>query len=243
MKKSLLFKTGVLSAVSALTIGATVFPFTSLASESSGDDSAQQSDVRRNAPRLGMMGPVGEVTAVSDAGDGTGTITLTLKAPERPEDAPELTDSMLEKIQERMETFFAEHPDAPKPGDSVTVAYDSETKFMIGGEEVSVADVTVGAMVRALGTKLNTNEAAEVITDALRPPMGEGEHPGQHGRDDRNGQRPRGMIGEVASIDSDANTVTITLPDDSDEKFTVGQQVHVGRMMHMEEQEDGEDAE
>lgn len=129
-----------------------------------------------------------------------------------------------------MEAFFEEHPDAPRPGDSLTVAYDSETKFMIGGEEASAADVTVGMSIFAMGVKPESDEAAKLITDAARPP---------HGENGPRDERPRGMIGEVTSVDTDANTVTITLPDDSDGKFSVGQQVHVGGFMHVDGEDEG----
>jgi hypothetical protein len=219
MKNTLLLKATVLGAASALTIGAAAVPFVSFASEPSSANAAQHDGPRGNQPGRGMMGPHGTVTSIDDRGDGTGTITLTLAVPERPEGAPELDASALEKIEARMEAFFEAHPDAPRPGDSMTVAYDSTTKFMIGGKEASAADVTVGMSMFAMGVKPESGEAAKLITDAARPPRSE---------NGPRGERPRGMVGEVVNVDTDANTVTITLPDDSDGTFSVGQQVHVG---------------
>jgi hypothetical protein len=222
MKNTPLLKAGVLGAISAFMVGAVAFPLASFASEISSDVSVQQNGPRGEKRDRGMMGPHGTVTNIDDAGDGTGTITLTLTVPERLEGAPELSASVLEKIKEKMEAFFEAHPDAPRPGDSITVAYNEQTKFMIDGEEASAADVTVGMSIFAMGAKPDSGEAMKIITNAPRPPMGEHSRPGQ---------RPNGMRGEVASVDADANTITITLPDDSDGKFTVGQQVHVGGFM------------
>ncbi len=232
MKNTLLFKTAVLGAASAFTIGAAAVPFASFASEASGEVTVQQNGPRGNQQR-GIGGPYGTVTGIDDHGDGTGTITLTLAVPERPVDAPALDEDVLARIESRIEAFFEKHPDAPRPGDSITVEYDSETKFMIGGEEASVDDVTVGMSIAAHGVRPETDEAAALITDAAPRPRGE------HGRPGQQGERSRGMIGEVASVDADENTVTITLPDESDGKFTVGQQVHVGAFVQLNLGEQG----
>jgi len=222
MKNTPLLKAGVLGAISAFMVGAVAFPLASFASETSSDVSVRQNGSRGEKHGRRMMGPHGIVTSIDDAGDGTGTMTLKLTVPERSEGAPELSARVLEKMKEKMEAFFEAHPDAPRPGDSITVAYNEQTKFMIGGEEASATNVTVGMSIFAMGAKPDSGEAMKMITDAPRPPMGEHSRPGQ---------RPNGMRGEVAGVDTDANTITITLPDDSDGRFTVGQQVRVGGFM------------
>lgn len=222
MKKTLLVKAAVLGATSALAIGAVAVPLVSFASEASADVSVQQHGLQGGRHGRGAMGVHGTVTNIHDAGDGAGTITMTLEVPVRPEGLPERDERVIERMKARMEAFVEAHPDAPRPGDSVTITYDTNTKFMIGGEEASAADVTVGMSIVTMGTTPDFDETAKVITDASRPPMRE---------NGRLGQRPHGMRGEVARVDVDANTITITLPEDSDGKFTVGQQVHVGRFM------------
>ena len=137
---------------------------------------------------------------------------------------------MIAKIQAQIEAFVEAHPDAPRPGDSVTVAYDSDTRFMIGGAESSAADMNVGITIYVMGAKPGSGEAAQVISDAVRPPRSE---PGEHH------ERPRGVTGEVLSVETDANTITITVPDDRDETFTVGQHVHIDGFVRVNGVRDG----
>lgn len=222
MKNTLLLKASALSAVSVLVVGAAVVPFTSFASESSRNESTRSAHagqrLRMNAE---MHGAYGLVTAVQDSGDGTGTITVNLRIPEEQDLAPTVNDSILEKMKEHWESFFSEHPDAPQPGDDLTLAYDSDTRFFVGGEDVSASAITVGMTVHVAGVTTDGEQAVRAVSDSPRPLRGEG------GR-----FRSHGVIGEVLSVDTDANTVTISVPDESDDAFAVGADVRVGAMMH-----------
>ncbi len=221
MKKSLLLKTGVLGAASALVLGAAVVPFISFASEVS---NTTESHVRLQRGGAGMRGAHGLVTAIDDAGDGTGTITLTSVIPKRPESAPVPDENIAEKIKENIEAFFEAHPEAPQPGESFVITYDNETRFFIGGEESSVSAVTVGMTVHVAGMTTNSDHAVRAVSDAPRPL-----------RDADGRFRLRGVLGEVLSVDTEANTVTISLPDESDGAFVVGADVRVGNMAQAHE--------
>ena len=236
-KKSLLIAAGLLTTAAAAALGAGLAPaaFAEESSSSSQTSVVQEAGNRQTRP--GMMGPHGTVTAIDDHGDGSGTITLTLTLPELPDRANAQDDDRAADREEKMNEFFDAHPDMPRPGDDVTVAYNKETKFVLDGKESSAADVSVGMTITAHGVRPDSDDAAVMITDATRPPMARGNMHGARG-DDRRG--PRGVIGEVARVDDDAHTVTITLPSDHDETFTVGQRVHVGGFMPMMQDEESE---
>lgn len=192
MKKTLLIKAGLLTAASAVTLGAGIAP-AAFAAETSGDASSHVMGDRNLRPP--MMGPVGTVSAVTQNGDGTGTVTLTLEA--RPENAPRPTGEAAEHVQDRIERFREEHPDAPKPGDSVTVNYDDSTKFMINGTEASASELTVGTKVRVLGARFDSDTAAKVITTDVKPPAG---------------RMHRGITAVIESVDAATNSFKVLLP-------------------------------
>lgn len=135
---------------------------------------SQQHDVARKHPAHPMMGPVGDVTAVTVNEDGSGSLTMTLaQRPVHPETLPE---DVLKKITDRIEKFQEKHPDFPKPGDSVTIPFTSDTKFMVDGKEVSASELSVGTTVRVLGANMQENSPAKVVTDRVIPPRGHHGH-------------------------------------------------------------------
>lgn len=195
MKKSLLVKTGLLGVASLFVASAVFIPMISFAAtDSVSDDGAavHRDGLRDDRGMRMMMGPVGTVTAINDSGNGTGTVTMTLLA--RPVDAPKPERGIANRIRGGIEHFREMHPDAPKAGDSVTISYDATTRFVIGGKELSAADLKVGMDVRVRGANIDSNSPANMITDRLRPIS------------------HRGMIGIIKSIDTGSNTFTITLP-------------------------------
>lgn len=143
-------------------------------------------DVRENQHRAPINGPQHppaipfEITSISDSGDGSGSIQGTLeRVPER------LTEK--EGIEE---------------GDTVTVAYTSETKFMVQHEEGSVDSFAVGDIAFALGVvdfEAMTIDARAVVDKPLPPKM---------------------HVGEVVEVDTQANTILVTSlrPKDDDEE-------------------------
>lgn len=140
-------------------------------------------EVRENQPCAPIDGPQHppaipfEITSISESGDGSGSIQGTLeRVPER------LTEE--EGVEE---------------GDTVTVAYTSETKFMVQHEEGSIDSFAVGDIAFALGVadfEAMTIDARAVVDKPLPPKM---------------------HVGEVVEVDTQANTILVKAMRPNDE--------------------------
>lgn len=189
MKKSLYIRTALLGSASALAVGAAVLPATTFAAESGSSQTAHHDGMQR--PPRGPRGVVGTVSNVSVNADGVGTLQLTIVAPPKPENMPAADDSSHHRP---LAMFLHNHPDLPKPGETITINLTSDTKYMIDGQESTAAGLTSGTTVRVLGGgKDSDDRTAKLITTTLMPPM-------------------RGFMGTVSAIDTGANTMTVSFP-------------------------------
>ena len=188
MKKSLYIRTALLGSASALAVGAAVLPATSFAAESGSSQAAHHDGMQR--PPRGPRGVVGTVSNVSVNTDGVGTLQLTIVAPPKPANMPVADASHPHPIA----MFERNHPDMPKPGETITINVTGDTKYMVNGQESSAAGLANGATVRVLGGgKDSDDHTAKLITTDLMPPM-------------------RGFKGTVSAIDTSANTMTVSFP-------------------------------
>ncbi|MEK9155433.1 MAG: hypothetical protein AAB839_02175 [Patescibacteria group bacterium] len=169
-----------LASAVALSVGVAVLPATTFAASSSDVSAAGRSNPdHRRGP-----GVVGEVTAVTQNGDGTGTITLTIAKP--PVERPNVVRHLAQNDDSNI-------PDA---GSSIVIAYTSETKFSINGEESSAANLAVGTTVRVVAGRAGDELLpAKIVTTDVRKPADMKKH--------------RGFMGIVSAIDATANTMTV----------------------------------
>ena len=150
----------------ALTLGVTALPALTLAAESvdAGSGHMQHQGQMQNGHARRHMGMVATLSSMTDNGDGTGTLTLTIvKVPKLPQGGQQSQTN-------------ADRPAMPKVGDSITVNYDQNTKFGLGGNrEATVDDLTVGQTLRLMMGKPaegSTTPTLKAVTDQLKPPTG-----------------------------------------------------------------------
>ena len=186
-----LIRTAVASAV-ALSVGVAVLPSATYAASSSDVSAAG----RMNPDHRRGPGVVGEVTAVTQNGDGTGTITLTIAKP--PVERPNVVRHLAQNDESNI----------PVAGSSIVIAYTSETKFSINGEESSAASLAVGTTVRVVAGRAGDELLpAKIVTTDVRKSADMKKH--------------RGFSGIVSAIDATANTMTVQFPGRNDERPAV----------------------
>lgn len=188
MNKSLYIRTALLGSASALAVGAAVLPATTFAAESGTSHPAHHDGTQR--PPRGPRGVVGTVSNVSVDSTGVGTVQLTIVAPPKPENMPAADANHPRPLA----MLQHNHPDLPKPGETITINVTADTKYMVNGQESTAAGLTSGTTVRVLGGgKDSDDKTAKLITTDLMPPM-------------------RGFMGTVSAIDTSANTMTVSFP-------------------------------
>ncbi len=199
MKKSLYIRTALFGSASALVIGVAIMPAITFAADRHANSGHHDSIIGEHHRPRGLMGLVGTVSAISVDSSGVGTVTITVDA---------MPWKNNQRVKKAVDRFLDNHPNFPKPGDSIAVKVDSGTKYMINNVESRASSLTIGTKVRVLGGGKSTDhKTAKLLTTNLQPPM--------------HGHAPmHGHVGTVSSFNTTNNTMTVSMPAKGDHPAT-----------------------